>query len=235
MLWRVSTLPAALSSAELREVDRRALAEFGITGLVLMENAGAGAARHVLGAREAWGLGPASVAVCCGPGNNGGDGAVVARHLANAGVEVELAYTARADALRGDARVQLGTVTAMGLRVVHTPSVEDVRELLARHAILVDALLGTGSSGAPRAPLDAWIRLLVARRAAGAHVVALDLPTGFDADTGAAADPAVEADLTVSFAAPKLGFARPGAARWLGRVECVDIGVPRRLLAPGAR
>src|SRR5262249_13364965 len=132
---------------------------------------------------------------------------------------------------------------------------------LARADIVVDALLGTGSSGAPRAPLADWIRALVERRASGARgehveagtssdgrasatrtepraagtrVVALDLPSGFDADTAQAAERTVVADLTATFAAAKLGFASAGAERWTGRVVVVDIGVPRVLLAPRA-
>lgn len=226
--------PAALSSAELRAVDQRALAEFGLAGCVLMENAGAGAARLVLAARAEWRLESAAVAVCCGSGNNGGDGAVLARHLANAGVRVELFYSVAASALAGDARTQAVTVARMGLPLAHTPSLDELRAGLARCGVLVDALLGTGSHGAPREPLAGWIRALNARRAAGARTVALDLPSGFDADSGAAADPTVEADLTATFAAPKLGFARAASARWLGRIAVVDIGVPRALLEPGA-
>ena len=229
-----SAFPPALSSAALREVDRRALAEYELAGCVLMENAGAGAARHVLAARRAWESESGVVAVCCGGGNNGGDGAVLARHLANAGVRVELWYSVAADALRGDARTQHATVTRMGLAIVHVPALEVLRDGLARADVLVDALLGTGASGAPRTEIAAWIRALNERRAAGARTVALDLPSGFDADSGSAADPTVFADLTTTFAAPKLGFARPGAGRWLGRVELVDIGVPRVLLGGSA-
>lgn len=224
----------ALSSAALREVDRRALAEYGLAGCVLMENAGAGAARLVLAARRAWGQEAGSVAVCCGSGNNGGDGAVLARHLANAGVAVELFYSVEPGTLRGDAQLQHTTVARMGLALAHAPSLEVLRAGLARASVLVDALLGTGARGAPRAAVAEWIRALNTRRAAGARTVALDLPSGLDADDGHAADPTVIADLTATFAAPKLGFARPAAAQWLGRVELVDIGVPRALLH-GAR
>jgi NAD(P)H-hydrate epimerase len=230
----MNTSVPALSSAELRAVDRRALAEYGLAGCVLMENAGAGAARLVLAARAAWGLETGSVAVCCGSGNNGGDGAVLARHLANAGVAVELFYTVAAGALRGDAQLQHTTVARMGLTLAHAPSLAVLRAGLARASVLVDALLGTGATGAPRAELAEWIRALNERREEGARTVALDLPSGFDADSGHAAEPTVIADLTATFAAPKLGFAQPGASRWLGRVELVDIGVPRALLH-GAR
>lgn len=224
--------PVALSSADLRAVDARALAEHGLAGLVLMENAGAGAARLVVAARAEWrARGP--VAVCCGTGNNGGDGAVLARHLANSGVDVEVLYVAEPGALRGDARAQHDTFASLRLPLRHAPALAEVAATLARCDVLVDALLGTGAHSAPRGPLAEWIRALNARRARGAHTVALDLPSGLDADTGAAAEPTVAADLTATFAAPKLGFAAPAAARWLGRLALVDIGVPRALLRPG--
>jgi len=223
--------PRALSVAALREIDRRAAEEFGLPGLVLMENAGAGAARALLAACRAWRLEGAAVAVVCGSGNNGGDGAVLARHLANAGLAVELAYAAEPAARwSGDARVQRGVVERMGLvrEVEDSPAAR--REFLARARVAVDALCGTGTLGAPRAHAAAWIVALNAARRAGARLVALDLPSGLEADSGEARDPTIEADRTLTFAAPKLGFARPEAARWTGTFEVLDIGVPAALL-----
>jgi len=218
-----------LSRAEVREFDRRAIQEFGIPGAVLMENAGAGAARHVLallGAR------PARVAIACGSGNNGGDGYVVARHLAIAGCEVELFSTCAASALRGDAALQRGIVERMGLavRALGTESeLETFAHTLATCDASIDALLGTGAVGPPRADVAAVIERLNAARKA--PCIALDLPSGLDCDTGEVPGSAVRAALTVTFVALKLGFRNPRAATYLGRVEVVGIGAPLASIA----
>lgn len=217
----------ALSCAELRELDRLAMEELGIPSAVLMENAGRAAAESALAALRAAGTPRPSVLVLCGPGNNGGDGAVVARHLANAGEDVQLAYTHPFDALRGTAALQRSIVVRQGLRIVDAPREDELELLLARHALRVDALLGTGSRGAPREPFAAWIRALNAARERGGWTLALDLPSGLDADSGRAHDPTVVADRTVTFAAAKLGFA--AAARWTGGVEVASIGTPPAL------
>jgi NAD(P)H-hydrate epimerase len=219
-----------LSRAEVREVDRRAIEELGIPGCVLMENAGAGAARHVLamlGAREH--RKPARIAIACGPGNNGGDGYVVARHLAIAGCEVALFSTCEAGALRGDAALARKIVDALGLRVRTLTTAGELDEFaieLDLTDVVVDALLGTGAIGAPRPEIAAVIERINHRRGA---CVALDLPSGLDCDTGETARVCVRADLTVTFVAPKRGFSSQNAARWLGRVEVVGIGVPLEL------
>lgn len=218
---------AALSCAELRELDRLAIEELGIPSAVLMENAGRAAASCALELLRAAGTPRPSVLVLCGPGNNGGDGAVVARHLANAGERVELAYTHAFDALLGSAALQRSIVVRQGLRIVDAPEVNELEALLARHALRVDALLGTGSRGAPREPFASWIRALNAARASGGTTLALDLPSGLEADSGRAHDPTVVADRTVTFASTKLGFA--AAARWTGAVEVASIGTPPKL------
>lgn len=218
-----------LSRAEVREVDRRAIEELGIPGCVLMENAGAGAARHVLallGPRER----PARIAIACGPGNNGGDGYVVARHLAIAGCEVALFSTCAASALRGDAELERRIVDSLGLGVRSLATAGELDAFaieLDLAEVVVDALLGTGASGAPRAGVAAVIERINHRRRAAC--VALDLPSGLDCDSGETPGACVRADTTVTFVAPKKGFANPAAARWLGRVEVVGIGAPAEL------
>jgi NAD(P)H-hydrate epimerase len=218
-----------LSRAEVREFDRRAIEKLGLPGAVLMENAGAGAARHVLELLRSR-VEPARsarVAIACGAGNNGGDGYVVARHLAIAGCEVELFSTCAANALRGDAALQRGIVERMGLAVRSLATAGELdafSKTLARCDASVDALLGTGSVGPPRADLAAVIERLDAAR--GVPCIALDLPSGLDCDSGEAPGVCVHAALTVTFVAHKRGFANPRAAACLGRVEVVGIGVP---------
>ena len=224
----------ALSRAELAELDRVAIERYAIPGVVLMENAGRGACEVVLERLAARGSPAGPVGIVCGPGNNGGDGWVVARHLAIAGVEVALAASGPASALGGDAATMRAIVDRMRLEVDDLsvePGPARARERFERCGLLVDALLGTGfTGGAVRPTVARAIRWLVElagpRGARRREVVALDLPSGLDADLGTAADPAVEADRTVTFAAPKLGFAAPGAVRWTGEVRLAGIGVP---------
>lgn len=215
-----------LSRAEVRELDRRAIEEFGLPGVVLMENAAAGAARWML---ERFGA-PRRVAIACGGGNNGGDGYALARHLSNAGWRVELLESGAPESLRGDAAVMARVARAMGLPCCAFDAAGLAR--LAAAEILVDALLGTGFRGALRPDLGRAIEALNTARAAGARaLVALDLPSGLDADSGLASRPCIRADATLSFAALKPGLLVPGAREWTGELACIDIGAPRAILA----
>lgn len=220
----------SLSRDQARAFDAAAMRHLGLPGAVLMENAGRGAAEHIL---HRFGLGPSEVipgtraVVLCGGGNNGGDGYVVARHLHIAGLGVELYSTVGRERLGGDAAMNRDAAALLGLEV---RSIEDA-ESLARAderwsgaGVLVDGLLGTGFQGELREPLAAVLR--AANAAQVGRRVSLDLPSGLDCDTGKAADPTFRADLTVTFVARKRGFDAPGAEAWTGRVVVAGIGVP---------
>jgi len=210
---------------ESRLIDRRAMDEYGIPGLVLMENAGRGVA-DVL---ESLGIaGP--VAICCGKGNNAGDGFVVARHLDLRGYAVRVLVWADPAELAGDAGVNFQILAKSGVPILffgpqHQP--ERLEAELAGAAWIVDALLGTGARGEPRPPLDAVIDQL---NAAAAPILAIDLPSGLDCDTGQAARHTIRAAHTCTFVAPKRGFGVLGAAEYTGQVQLVDIGAPRKLI-----
>lgn len=219
-----------LSRAEVREVDRLAIEEYGIAGLVLMENAGRGCTDVLcqLGCR-----GP--VAVVCGKGNNAGDGFVIARHLDVRGIGVKVILLGAPAELRGDAAANFQIVQRSGLQVVNFSQSFDpatfAQELNGAEWI-VDALLGTGAAGSPRPPLDAAIRSM---NGAMAHRLAVDLPSGLDCDTGAPAEPTFQADHTCTFVAAKIGFSNPAAAPYLGKLHVVEIGAPRLLVENVAR
>jgi NAD(P)H-hydrate epimerase len=215
-----------LSRDEVRDLDRRAIEDFGLPGVVLMENAGRGAAEVLLR------LGAGGrVLICCGKGNNGGDGYVIARHLDNQHVPVRVLLFARPEDLTGDAAVHYRVIARSGLDVeVHAGNTVDEaaidRELAAAEWV-VDALFGTGLTGAIRPPLD---RVITAINGSRARVLAVDIPSGLDADTGQPLGACVRAEHTVTFGALKKGFAVPAAQTWLGQVHLVDIGLPRVLL-----
>ncbi len=229
------TCAIRLTCAEAREIDRLALEEYGLAGIVLMENAGAGAARLAL---ARWSLtGTSRVEIACGPGNNGGDGWVVARHLANAGCNVRVTSFAALNALRGDAAVNARAAEHMGIAHHVIVGERDVARALERASarwndadLVVDALLGTGARGAPRGGIALAIAALEARTLVLAPVLALDAPSGMDADTGTCAGACVRATVTATFAAPKVGFDNAGAADLVGELRVIDIGVPRALL-----
>jgi len=221
----------SLTRSEVRDVDRRAIEEFGLPGIVLMENAGRNAAA-VLHAAAGRSGSVAPVVVACGPGNNGGDGFVIARHLENLGHDVRLLVACDPAGYRGDAAINCRVAERSG-SAIHLLAAADPaawRLRLTGAAWIVDALLGTGTTGAARGPIAAAIEAIDAVRADGARVFAVDLPSGLDCDTGRPLGPCVEADVTATFVARKLGFDEPGADRYTGAVHVVDIGVPRSLL-----
>jgi NAD(P)H-hydrate epimerase len=205
-----------LTRAAVRELDRRAFEEFGIPGLVLMENAGRNAAEilHRLNPLRL------RVAVLCGPGNNGGDGCVIARHLDRLGVPVTVCLFSDAAALTGDAAINWRVVERMGL--VTSPILN-----FDGYGWIVDALFGTGLSRAIGPPYDA---VVAAVNAAGAHVLAVDIPSGLDCDTGLPLGPTVRAHHTVTFVGLKEGFVNPESRPHVGEVHFADIGAPRRLV-----
>jgi NAD(P)H-hydrate epimerase len=214
----------ALSRAQVRELDRRAIQDFGVPGVVLMENAGRGAAEILLalGVRG-------RVVICCGKGNNGGDGFVIARHLDLAGRDVRILLFSPAEDLRGEARVHHDIITRAGLSI-QVPDPASVNEELKAAEWVVDALFGTGLSSPARPPFDRMIQTINSCRA---RVLAVDIPSGLDCDTGEPMGAAVHADHTVSFVAMKKGFLNPASRHWTGQVHVAGIGVPKCLLESG--
>jgi NAD(P)H-hydrate epimerase len=217
-----------LSREQVRAFDKHAIEQLGIPSLVLMENAGRGAA-EVLRSLGVHG----QVVIACGKGNNGGDGLVIARHLANAGIDVLALLFARPDDLSIDAAVQWNIVQKMRLptQVLADPQLDETALAASFGAAdwIVDALFGTGLAGPVRAPLDRVISLF---NASPAHRFAVDIPTGLDADRGEPLGAAVRAEQTVTFVAPKIGFRNPSSAAFLGRVHVAGIGIAPSFCEP---
>jgi len=243
--------PLAFTREQSRRVDQLAQQEFGFSGLVLMENAGRGVADVLCRLGIA---GP--VVICCGKGNNAGDGFVIARHLDLRGHLVRVLLWARPEELSGDAAANFHILTKTDVPIdvfaagrekgtgpicrngpegaLHkldlSPFPHDPQPLAKRlrgAAWIVDSLLGTGARGEPRPPLDAVIDQL---NAAAAPKLAVDLPSGLDCDTGQAARHAIRAAETCTFVAAKAGFFVPAAAAYVGRLHVLDIGIPRKLI-----
>jgi NAD(P)H-hydrate epimerase len=222
-----------MTGEQMRGADARAQ-RLGVSGDRLMEEAGAAvaaAARALMTTAERPHTGV--VLILCGPGNNGGDGLVAARHLAAAGlrpVAVLVSTEERpstADAARNWQRLEgLG-----GVERIQAGSSRDVAMLrngIERAALIVDALLGTGVRGALREPIRGAVDLVEQARGAGVPVLAVDTPTSLDLSSGMPTDPCVHADATITFHRPKVGLLSRGGAILAGRVLVAPIGIPQQ-------
>jgi len=208
------TLPV-VTAAQMREADRRCIEQIGIPGAVLMDHAG----KAVWKSLEAHRIG-----VVCGKGNNGGDGYVAARYALLAGCEVTVVLLAKPEDITGDARTFLDAYRNLSGCVV-VASTEGEAEAsvaaLANCDVLVDAILGTGISGEVRGVARAAIESWPPR-----YTVAVDIPSGLNADTGQPCGCAVRADKTITFQFMKQGLLQPAARPYTGQIEVVDIGIP---------
>ncbi|HTU20127.1 MAG TPA: NAD(P)H-hydrate epimerase [Gemmataceae bacterium] len=216
-----------LTREQARELDRRAMQEFGVPSVVLMENAGRGMA-ELLRSLGIDGL----VVLCCGKGNNGGDGFVMARHLDNAGVRVRVLLFGDPSQLSGDAAVHHRILDASGIaiEVFAGPALDEerLRHKLTEASWIVDALFGSGLRGVVQPPFEKIIAIL---NDASARIFAVDIPSGLDSDTGLPLGIAVRAHHTATVAAMKKGFLEPAATEWLGQVHLIDMGTPRALFS----
>ncbi|UOF89973.1 NAD(P)H-hydrate dehydratase [Fodinisporobacter ferrooxydans] len=205
-----------VNAAEMRAIDRYTIDMLGIPGLVLMENAGREAARMI---QQSYPV-PCNWLILVGKGNNGGDGLVVARHLFEAGYEIHIVFAEPPERLQGEAAIQRDIVTKLGI-----PWSVYERETIHWHTFdgIVDALLGTGSKDAPRGSYAAMIR--EANRS-GLPIVAIDIPSGLDADTGKVYDPCIQAVQTAALAFLKRGLVQYPGKQWAGKIEVVPIGIP---------
>lgn len=220
----------SLSVETIRQVDRTAIDRYHMNSLVLVENAAIGCARWLTDRLEA----SATGVIFCGRGNNGGDGLAIARHLRLAGHKVHVVQVGPLDKLSPDARANWNILHANSLTdcvLIENDLTGDIKEtigsLIDSAQFLIDALLGSGAQGNPRAPLSDLIRLA---NASSALRVAIDIPSGLDAATGQAGNPTFQAHATLTFVARKVGFDLPSAQSCLGQVEVLPIGIPVELI-----
>jgi len=218
-----------LTAIQMRAVDRRTVGSFGIPDLVLMENAGLRMADVLFAVIPD--LSRRRVLVLCGRGNNGGDGFVVARHLAMRGVAVRALLFARRRQVEGAAAVNLEAARRRGIpidEVTGPVAWRRARRRLAETDLVVDALLGTGLSR----PVEGLLaRVMAEVQRSGVEVAAVDIPSGLQGGTGAVPGPTLRASHTVTFCRPKWPHALPPASERCGRVHVVDIGIPSAAVA----
>ena len=210
---------------EARAFDAWAINTIGVPGVVLMENAGRSCAELI--EEKLQNAAIAEVCIFCGTGNNGGDGYVIARHLLNSDYKVRIAIFGSLDKVKGDAKTNLDILLALNHPVEqmdpHSPDIAGkVKEFASDADVIVDGILGTGLSGELR---DGYKQIIEAINALKCPVLAIDIPSGLDCDTGEPLGAAVKADYTVTFGALKKGFTSSEAARYTGEIYIASIGV----------
>ncbi len=209
----------ALSTRQMREVDRLMVKEFGIQLIQMMENAGRNLAE--LARRFSSGtVHGKTIIVLCGAGNNGGGGMVAARHLHDWGALVQVV-------LIGDAS-RLKKVPARQWKIVEILGLSRIVLDLDSADLILDALLGYGAQGDPRPPLAGWIQRA---NASGVPILSLDSPSGLDTTTGKPGQPCIRAEATMTLALPKTGLLAPQARPFVGELYLADIGIPPELFA----
>lgn len=217
----LAQLPRVVTAAEMAAVDNFTIATLGLPGRVLMENAGRAVFDLLRSRRQP--LSSKRVAVFCGKGNNGGDGFVIARLLHEAGAQCDTFTMAPRHEMHGDARANFELLQTLG-GALHRLQEQSALPDLSHYDFIVDALLGTGARG----PLQGFLAQVVQHlNLSGRPIIAVDLPTGMEADTGAIAGPCIHAQSTVTFGARKRGLLFSPAREYAGELFVADLGFPR--------
>lgn len=216
-----------VTSLEMKEIDKKAIDEYGISGLILMENAGLSIFQNIKNIYPD--LKSRKVIIFSGSGNNGGDGFVVARHLYNYGIKVKVFVLSSLDKIKGEAKINLEIISKMGIELIEIESmkIEEVRRIILDTDLIIDAILGTGLQGKVTG-LKAEIIDLI--NYANKDVIAVDVPSGLNSDTGKIVGPCVKATYTITLGLPKIGLLIYPGAKYTGRIIVEDIGIPKNLL-----
>ena len=213
---------------EVRAFDAWAINTLGIPGVVLMENAGRSCAELIEDKLKD--VAEQKICIFCGTGNNGGDGYVIARHLVNHGIKVTVVLCGDRSKIKGDAKTNLDILEQMGGSVeLLNPSDRDIASRVghfcAGAGIIVDSIFGTGLRGQLS---DEYKRLIESINACGSPVLAVDIPSGLDCDTGETLGEAIRAAWTVTFVAVKKGFLSANSTRYTGEIFVASIGIAAR-------
>lgn len=216
-----------LTSEQMKEIDRQAIEEFAIPGIVLMENAGRAIFEEIVGRFPL--LKRQRIIIVAGKGNNGGDGFAVSRYLAESGVIPAVYLVGKKGEVKGDSAVNLAMASRLGIEIKEITVESDLAEFrtaLNRATIIVDALFGTGLV---RPLTGLYVSIIEAINSVNAYVVSIDIPSGLSSDTFEVKGPAVKADLTVTLAAPKIAHIFPPASELVGELVVRPIGIPEHL------
>jgi NAD(P)H-hydrate epimerase len=217
-----------VTADEMKGVDQKAIAVYGIPGMVLMENAGLQVIRAIQELLVS--LSGKRILIFAGKGNNGGDGFVIARHLANNGADPKVFLLGKPEELKGEAAANFHILNKMEIKIHPLLTEKDLQRVdiaLLYADLLVDAIYGTGFKGSVLGVAGEAIRMM---NSAKKPIIAVDVPSGLETDTGRVLGPCVKATCTVTFGLPKLGLFRDPGARYAGTVKVADISLPHKLL-----
>ena len=222
---KADILGKCLSRAEVREYDRRAIEEMHVSGVVLMENAGRGCfdvVKRMIPCEDS-----KPILIICGKGNNGGDGYVIARHLYLNNYSVQVLVLASKNSIKGDALINLNIIRQLDIPLefidrIDSSSLESIKGMIYNSGFVVDAILGTGLNGELR---DGFLEIIDAINTSEKLVMAVDIPSGLDCDTGLPLGGAVKATATVSFVAMKKGFCESRSTEYTGDIYIASIGI----------
>ncbi|MDR2426973.1 MAG: NAD(P)H-hydrate epimerase [Endomicrobium sp.] len=201
---------------QMRDIDDRTSAEYGISSLILMENAGQATAREAQKALKK--MKNRNVAVVCGSGNNGGDGFVAARYLLDKGFNVSVVVTKSPEFFKGDCKINFDILKKLNAYISFSHA------HIKKAGLIIDAVLGTGVSGTVK---GAAAKVINAINKAKAYKISVDIPSGMDGGSGEIAGSVVNADKTVTFAFPKKAFKNKSARQYTGKITVADIGIPK--------
>ena len=214
-----------LTREETRKIDWRAIHEFGVPEIILMENAGRSVGEYLAALRVS------SVVVCCGKGNNGGDGIVAARYLDQLSIDVTILLFADPDQLRGSNLINYKIAKQSGIKIIAvdeaTIDKAEVVDSLRGSQWVVDALFGTGLQGRPDPFYEKSIRII---NGVAQQILSIDIPSGLDCDKGIPLGEVIMACETLTIVGFKKGFAEDYAKKFIGKISLITAGFPRVLL-----
>lgn len=209
----------AITPLQAKIFDARAKQIYGVSSLILMENAGRTVAEEILKLKKK------KIAIFCGRGNNGGDGFVCARHLLTKGVNPDVFLVGKIEEVKNEARVNLEILLRLKLKVVeiNKRNLSMVKKKISKYDLIVDALFGTGLSGKVKGIYRDLIEMF---NSSSAYILSIDIPSGLDGNSGEILGCCVKADKTITFLAPKLGMIKNKGPQYCGKVEIRELGVP---------
>jgi NAD(P)H-hydrate epimerase len=218
--------PLLITRKQARAIDKICVENYSIPSVILMENAGRGIVDYLLQFHP-----KGKIIICCGKGNNGGDGLVVARHLDNKGYNVAILLFAEPGELQGNTKINydIALSSAINITIIGKDELTNLESYLNEAEWIIDALFGNGLQGPIAAPYDIVIDAI---NASGKKVLAIDIPSGLDCDNGETLGTAIIASHTATMAAKKIGFTNPKAKKYLGLITIIDIGAPKSCLEP---
>ena len=217
-----------VTAKEMQDIDRIAIDDYGIPGIVLMENAAKGVVASLF--KKFPDIKDKKVGIFAGKGNNGGDGLAVARLLTDKGIAIEVYLLSKKDTLKGDAKTNLDSAEGMGIKILEIVSLDEleaVKDSILKNDIFIDAIFGTGLTSGVKGYYTDVINFINSSKK---FVLSIDIPSGLSSDTGEVIGEHIMADLTVALCLPKIGEILYPAAEYVGELDVVDIGIPELII-----